>query len=241
MSKRAETGAGGVRVPGWLYRATWMIVQPLLWLLTGWRVTGREHVPTSGGVLLVSNHLNNADPVLLYMALPRPICFMAKKELFRNRLFAAGIRAWGTFPVDRGAADRQAIKQALDLMAAGSMVGMFPEGTRSRSHALAAAHPGLGLLIARSGVPVVPVAITGSERLLRLWPRPALTVTIGRPLRFTPPPGGRLDHQAAVDDVMVEIARMLPPAYRGTYAARAAQPRVEALRTATDEEAQARP
>ncbi len=222
MTREVAASVTGVGVPGWCYRLAWAIVQPLMWLIFGWRVEGRQHVPPTGGALLVSNHLNNADPALLYMALPRPICFMAKKELFRQPVLAAVIRAWGAFPVDRGAADRQAIKQALDLVAAGYLVGMFPEGTRSRSHALRAGHPGLGLLIARSGAPVVPVAITGSERPARLWPRPVLTVRIGPPLQFAPPPGGRLDHQAVVDAVMVEIARLLPPAYRGHYASLAA-------------------
>jgi 1-acyl-sn-glycerol-3-phosphate acyltransferase len=153
------------------------------------------------------------------MALPRPICFMAKIELFRPRLFGAVIRFWGAFPVDRGAADRQAVKQALDLLRAGWMVGMFPEGTRSRSQTLAPGHPGLGLLIARSGVPVLPVAITGSERPLRLWPRPVITVRIGRPIDLRAADGQRLDHQQLVNRVMTEIAALLPPAYRGHYAA----------------------
>jgi 1-acyl-sn-glycerol-3-phosphate acyltransferase len=200
------------------YRVLQPLLFALVWLLTGCRVVGREHVPKSGPVLVVANHLNNADPVLVCIVTPRPVGFMAKIELFRVPILAQTIRWSGAFPVDRGAADRKAIRTALDRLAAGQVIGMFPEGTRSRDARMKRGLSGVGLLAVRSGAPVVPCAITGSERLGRLWPRPSLTITYGP--AFYPALGGgrRVDHQAVVDEMMRRVAALLPPAYRGVYA-----------------------
>lgn len=210
-------------IPPWCYRLVWWTTQPLLWLLFGLRVEGREHVPASGPLLVVANHLNNADPFLLSVAVPRPVCYMAKIELFRVPVLGWMIRQFGAFPIDRGAADREAIKRALALLAAGHTVGVFPEGTRSRTASMSRGLLGLGLLVARSEATVLPVGIIGSERLHRPWPRPVLTIRIGRPMRIERPARGRPDYQAAVDQVMTEIARLVPEPYRGAYAAAASE------------------
>jgi 1-acyl-sn-glycerol-3-phosphate acyltransferase len=210
-----------VRLPLWLYWPLWHVINALVWLATGWRVAGREHVPRTGPLLVVCNHLHNADPFLISVAVNRPICYMAKVELFRVPLLGWIIDLFGAFPIARGAADRQAIKTALELVEAGCAVGVFPEGTRSRSGSMKRGLAGIGLLAARSRAPILPVAIAGSERALRLWPRPTVRVTIGRPLELAETRLAGRHYQAIVDEIMTEIARLLPPAYRGYYAAAA--------------------
>jgi 1-acyl-sn-glycerol-3-phosphate acyltransferase len=204
--------------PPWLYWVLWRLSDWLLWLATGWRVEGRERVPKSGALLVVANHLNNADPYLLSAAVPRQICYLAKVELFNVPILGWAIRQFGAFPIERGGADRQAIKQALELLAADCVVGVFPEGTRSRRAAMNRGLTGVGLLATRSGATILPVAIAGSERLWPPWPRPTLRITIGHPFRLDPAMLAKRDHQAIVDRIMGEIAALAPPAYRGVYA-----------------------
>lgn len=210
--------------PPWLYHGLQWLVSGLVWCATGWRVEGREHVPREGPLLVVANHLNNADPFLLCVAVPRPLAFMAKIELFHNRLLAAILRYFKNFPVDRGAADRQAVRQALTLLDSGHAVGMFPEGTRSRQASLARGLPGVGLLIARSGATVLPVAITGTEHFGRPWSKPRITIRIGPPVIVRPNEAGQRDHQGMVDTVMGEIAKLLPAAYQGVYGDASTEP-----------------
>lgn len=193
------------------------------------RIDGLEHIPRSGPVIVVCNHLHNADPVLLSVAFPRPVHYMAKKELFSVPVIAQIIRRVGAFPVDRGKADRSALRHAEAVLAEGIAVGIFPEGTRSTTRALRRALPGAGMLALRSGVPIVPATITGSEWLpgngskavrggrsgLR---RRGVTISFGEP--FTIPAelnARRASVQAATDFVMAKIAQRLPVHYRGEY------------------------
>lgn len=192
------------------------------------RITGLEHVPRDGPVLVVANHLHNADPVLVSVALPRPLHFMAKKELFSVPVLKWIVRRVGAFPVDRGRADRSAFRRAEATLHHGIAVGMFPEGTRSTTNALAPAHPGAGLIALRSGAPVLPAVITGSERLpgngvkarkntKRRW-RGGIQVEFGPPFCIVPTADGRRRNGADASAIMMmELARMLPPAYRGVY------------------------
>ncbi len=201
-----------------------LIMTPLFRL----QITGVEHVPLDGPILVVANHLHNADPVLVSVALPRPLHFMAKKELFSVPVLRWIVRRVGAFPVDRGRADRSAFRRAEATLHHGIAVGMFPEGTRSTTNALAPAHPGAGLIALRSGAPVLPVVITGSERLpgngvkarkneKRRW-RGGIKVQFGPPFCIIPTAAGRRLSGADASDIMMkELARLLPSAYRGEY------------------------
>ena len=196
----------------------------LLWLLFGYRVEGAERVPREGAFILVANHLHNIDPIVVAVSCPRPVHFMAKRELFAIPVVGRVIRAVGAFPVDRGKMDRSALRRAEAILAQGVGLGMFPEGTRSRTGALAPAMPGAGMLALRSDVPIVPVAVTGSDTLplngrgRGRWHR-GVRVQIGQPFRLVPPAdGSRLGAAEASEQMLRKVAELLPPRYRGVYA-----------------------
>lgn len=199
------------------YRAVRAFTLLLMALLTRARVTGREHVPASGPLLVVSNHVSIADPIILFTVCSRPLLFMAKEELFRPLWFRIILWLWGgAFPVRRGESDIRAVREALARIRAGAALVVFPEGTR-RPRGLEQPHPGIGYLASRAACPVLPVAIIGSEAIPSPWSlrhRPRLEVSFGEP--FSVPEEGASDPIA--DTIMRRIAALLPPERRGLYA-----------------------
>lgn len=132
-----------------------------------WKVIGRENVPKTGGVLLCGNHVSYIDPPALGARCGRAVHFMAKEPLFRG-ILGVLIRSVGAFPVRQHTADRAALKKAIDLLKAGEVVGMFPEGTRNfNPDELLPAQPGVGMIVLGAGVPVIPVALINTHKLLR--------------------------------------------------------------------------
>lgn len=199
----------------------------------GLRLESVERVPAEGSVLVVANHIHNADPILVNAAFPRPVHFMAKKEAFTFPPFRWFLKMAGSFPVDRGKADRGAIKAAQGRLAAGLAVGIFPEGTRSETRSLQKAHGGAGMIALMSGAPVLPMAVTGTERLPlngskgksnRHVPmpergHPGVRIKFGEPFLIPREiDGRRVNSDQAAEIIMIEIARLLPPDYRGIYA-----------------------
>jgi len=173
---------------------------------------GRERLPGRGGLLIVSNHVSYRDPPAIgAAALPRPVRFMAKSELFRFGLFARLISGLGAFRVVRGTPDRDAIRMARALLAAGECVVMFPEGTRSRSGHLRPGFPGSGALALEPGIAVVPAAIWGTQR-----PLGPVRVVFGEPLDLSDlaQAGGARGARAqeATRRIMAAIAALLPEA-----------------------------
>ena len=129
------------------------------------------------------------------------------------------VRFLGAFPVKRGEADRQSLRAAEEQLKAGRILSIFPEGTRSKIHALGQAHAGLGMIALRSGAPVLPVAIYGSEKSFMKF-RPRITIIFGEPMILTPKGKKvtREDIDQSTEQVMLRISSMLPPEYRGVYA-----------------------
>ncbi|SHE73838.1 1-acyl-sn-glycerol-3-phosphate acyltransferase [Desulfofundulus australicus DSM 11792] len=186
------------------YRVARAICRIVLALVRRWEVVGAHHLPPSGGVLVVSNHVSYWDPVVVGCALDRQVHFIAKAELFRIPLLGPVIRALGAFPVRRGGGDRQAVRRALELLKQGRVVGIFPEGTRSKSGELLEPHMGAAMLALRAKVPVLPVAVINTRGLFG-----KVRVNIGKPLVFEHSSGGRPDYLAVSRKLMHEIARLM--------------------------------
>jgi 1-acyl-sn-glycerol-3-phosphate acyltransferase len=150
------------------------------------RRIGREHIPASGPVLLAANHRSFLDPFVIGVMLRRPVYYMAKRELFEKPLQGRLLNALGAFPVDRGAGDARAVDAARAILERGDCVVVFPEGTRVRPGPLGEPKRGIGRLALETRVPVVPIAVLGTEDVRRGWrirPR-RVHVRAGRPLSF---------------------------------------------------------
>lgn len=204
------------------YWAMTRLMRLVVWTFGRYEVLGKERVPTAGPLIVVANHLHNADPPLLGAAVPRRIRFMAKQELYDSP-FGIFMRLFGAFPVRRFEADLGALRRAQSILKDGGVIGMFPEGHRSRGGGMGPPHPGTALVALRSRAPLLPVAITGTERVregpLVLLRKPRIRVVIGEP--FTLEGGRRItaaEVEAGTDTIMRRIAALLPPAYRGMYA-----------------------
>ncbi len=208
-----------------LWKGLYLVATALRPFLCRLVVEGREHVPATGGVVLAANHPGGIDVVFLGYASPRQIHYMAKHELFQiHPLFAAFIRAAGAFPVRRGQKDREAIAYAVRLVQAGKVLGMFPEGTRDRGRGLLRGKPGTVRIAMEAGAPIVPTGIIGVPEWHRAWyrpgPRPQVTVRFGEPLFFPRDTEDPAIVQARTDQLMLAIARLLPPDQWGVYAER---------------------
>lgn len=198
----------------------WLIRGAML-LLTRTTVRGIELVPRHGPGIVVCNHISAVDPAILVGVLPRPIVLMSKAENDRGilKLFLALV---GAFTVRRGKADRRALWMAQRTLAGGRLLGIFPEGTRHQD-GLGAAHGGAVLLALKTGAPIIPVALTGTAHVFsRRFPWlgfPEMTVTIGAPFFLRAPKGTlrRSDRQRMTDELMIQIAALLPPEFRGAY------------------------
>jgi len=206
----------------WFYYVAIVIVKVILKLFTHCQVKGRENIPSQGPLLIVANHLSLADPPLLGVSLDRKVRFMAKEELFSPKMIGYFISSFGAFPVHRGRLDRRALRQAYQVLADGSALVMFPEGTRSSSSQLQPGLPGSALVALRSGVPILPVGIFGTEKIKGIFwllRRPQVTVNIGHTFNL-PSASGRLaktELTELTNFMMKRVAELLPPEYRGDY------------------------
>jgi len=211
-------------LPGF-YRACYLAMKALFKLVTRWRVRGIENVPNEGPLLIVANHINLTDPILLAVSLDRKVIFMAKKELFSSRFSNFFLRrGLGILPVSRGRMNKEVLRQANQVLADGQVLGMFPEGARSKNTQLQPAFPGSALIALRQGTPILPVGISGTEKIKGItWllRRPQVTVNIGHP--FHPPPikgkSRKAERTEFTNLMMRHIAELLPPEYRGHYGA----------------------
>lgn len=209
-------------------------VQFLVRKLTKLEILNKNNIPAEGGVLLTTNHLSRLDTPLLLAITERKdlVAIVAKnyqeKAFFKWILEKVGTMVW----MDRETTDFSAMREALNLLRQGAIVGIAPEGTRSReSQGLLEGKQGAALMAARVSVPIVPVGIIGSEKINQQWMRlrrPTVTINVGEPYRL--PAFDIGDRQAWLtkhtDEIMCRIAALLPPEYRGFYAD---HPRVQEL------------
>ena len=206
----------------WRYRIVSLLSRALLraWFGRGLRIVGTQRVPRDGPVLMVSNHLSNVDPFLFGAYAPGTMFCMAKRELYANPVIAWVLGGCNCFPVDRGAADRWALRTSLNVLAGRGRLLIFVEGTRAASPGMKRAETGIGFLARRSGARILPVGVWGTERALRrgrLLPRRVpITLEFGEPFEL-PAVQSRGDDRAVADEVASRIAAMLPPEYRGVY------------------------
>lgn len=192
-------------------------------------VEGLDHVPTSGPLILSANHISNADPPFmaswLTPALGRPIHWMAKAEALEWPLAGWFMRQNGAFGIRRGAADTEAFRLAKRVLDEGRVLGAFPEGTRSPAGALQQAKDGVTLLALRTGAPILPVGVAGTDRF---WPRGQalwgvggrIALRIGEPFvleRGTGADGRRESLEDVTTRLMLRIAALLPERHRGVY------------------------
>jgi 1-acyl-sn-glycerol-3-phosphate acyltransferase len=204
------------------YETCRAIVAVVVALLIRLRVAGVHNLPKEGPVILISNHLNWIDVPMVAFRYKRRVHYMAKAELFQKAPLKWLVIGLGAFPVRRGEADRQAIRQAEEVLKAGQVFVIFPEGTRSKTRMMKEGLAGAALIALRSGAPIVPVGIYGSEKfkLWHIWPfRTTITITYGEP--FILSREGKRAHtdlQAQLEVMMRHIAELLPPQYQGKYA-----------------------
>ncbi|MBN1217839.1 MAG: 1-acyl-sn-glycerol-3-phosphate acyltransferase [Anaerolineae bacterium] len=198
------------------------ILRPLSLALAHIELVGLENVPDSGPGIIACNHFSLYDVIYMGVNLPRHPHFMAKRELYKNRLFGWLIRQFGSFPVYRGEGDLWAMEQAGRVLAAGQLLFMFPEGTRGRHKAqLKRGKVGVVKLALEHGVPVIPCAIWGTENFKVGWKSNQIHIQVGEPVDMVSlagPPPLKHDVSRELTTVMMQkIAEMLPPEYRGGY------------------------
>ncbi len=186
------------------------------------RVEGVENIPKTGPAILYINHIAFVDPIVVVHIVPRNIVPLAKIEVYDYPLVGIIPRLWGVIPVRREEVDRRAVQQILEVLHAGEIVLVAPEGTRRP--ALSQAKEGIAYLAARSGVPLIPTAIWGTVGFPALrgaprWKQPGAQVRFGKPFRYQPhlkrPSKEQL--RLMTDEAMYILAALLPPELRGAY------------------------
>lgn len=206
-----------------IYRIARAIVQVLLNLITRREYVGLENIPTEPPYIMVTNHLSVFDSPVLLVVCPHTIRAFAAAKHKRNPLYAPLLTLMGSVWVRRGEVDRRALEGALDVLKHGEVLGMAPEGTRARgTYALQKGKTGPAYIATRADVRIVPVGLTGSEKIKHNLPRLRRTdvrIVVGKPFRL--PESGRVERQKLheyTDLIMRSIAELLPEEYRGVYA-----------------------
>jgi 1-acyl-sn-glycerol-3-phosphate acyltransferase len=210
-----------LKMRGW-YRVARGVVAFLLHVVARELVLGRENIPRQGPLILAVNHLHWLDSPLVAVTFPYRAYVFAGEKWAKNWLIGPLLRSVGAIFVRRGEVDRQALRQAMDDLRSGGVLGMAPEGTRSKTGALQEGRTGAAYMALRTGVPILPVAISGQEKVfptLRRLRWPTVRIVYGAP--FYPPAvegkASSADIEAFTEEIMYRLAAMLPPEYRGVY------------------------
>jgi len=207
------------------YRLGWLFFRAMFAVYFRWRVFNPERVPTTGGVIIASNHASFLDPPLVGAGLPRDINYLARESLFRYPGIGALLRSWNSVPVDRDGGGASGLREILSRLYAGGAIILFPEGTRTKDGKLQPARSGIGLTVIKSDVPVIPVRTFGTfECYNRKWKfhMPiSLAVKYGRPMNFEAlraeaktcaKPRLKEIYQQVADEIMAELAKLEPKA-----------------------------
>ncbi|MFS0880986.1 lysophospholipid acyltransferase family protein [Metabacillus niabensis] len=168
------------------------------------KVEGLENFPKEGGVFLCSNHISNFDPPIVGITAPRQVLFMAKAELFKVPVLNVLLKNFGTFPVNRGGSDREALRTGLKILKEGNVLGFFPEGTRSKNGELGKGQSGAGFFALRSNAAVVPCAIVGKYKPFR-----TLRVIYGQPIKMDEYREKKITTEEMSAIIMKEIGKLL--------------------------------
>ena len=198
------------------YHLIHVIVRPILSSLFKFQVFGAENVPTSGGVLLMTNHASYADPIFIGAGASRNLHYMARSTLFRPGLVEWILSNLNAFPVHQGEPDRKSIRRALQILADGELLNIFPEGTRSLDGiTLGKALPGVGFIAHKTAAPVVPVFLSGTQDVLarkaKMLKPAKVTISFGRPLdmeHYRKNKGSRETYTEIGEEIMARIAEL---------------------------------
>jgi len=208
------------------YRVMKCVISALMRTLFRYQASGQENFPRSGPVIVAVNHLHLVDPAAAMLAVPRKTVALAANKWRRSPIVRSILQLTGVVFVRRGEVDRRALQDCLAVLGKGGVLGVAPEGTRSKTGGLQRAKAGVAYLAFRSKAPIVPVAFWGTERL-RDWThfkRPTCVATVGCPFRlpkFSRKPATE-DLQRLADLIMIRLGLLLPAGYRGVYAERCA-------------------
>ena len=195
-----------------LYRIARALVKLFLRIFNSWEIEGKENMPEDGPVVLVSNHISNWDPLYLACSVDRVVHFMAKEEIFRFPLFAKVLLGLQCFPVKRGKVDRNAMRIAAAYLENNEVLGMYPEGTRSKTSEMLPFQPGAAMFALRSNAVIVPVAIIGTRTSFPATLRGKVRVRIGKPLSYPELKDTKISNEdllRVTEDIAESIRRML--------------------------------
>ena len=200
------------------------VLRVLLRLCTRLEIEGLENIPQGGPLLVAFNHLAHLDAALVLPFLPQPVEGIALENLYHVPVTGQLLRLYGAIPVHRDQFDREVIRRALQVLAEGRILALAPEARMSLTGALERARQGVAYLALRSGAPILPMALTGTEKAYAEWKRlrrPRLTVIFGEviitPPRASKPQARRQQAAELTDEIMYRIAALLPPEYQGVY------------------------
>jgi 1-acyl-sn-glycerol-3-phosphate acyltransferase len=215
----------------------YVLLGPLLRLFFRPRIEGAEHIPATGGAVLASNHLAVADSFFLPLMVSRRVTFLAKREYFTGTGVKGALKRWffagaGQVPIDRssGAAARAALDTGVRLLAEGSLLGVYPEGTRSPDGRLYKGKTGLARMVLQARVPVIPVVMIGTDRAnpigSRMWKPYPIRIRIGKPLdfsRYDGLVGDRFVERSITDEIMYALMELSGQEYVDVYATKVKQ------------------
>ncbi|MGE6752247.1 lysophospholipid acyltransferase family protein [Rossellomorea sp. NPDC071047] len=187
-----------------LYSFAKGLVKSILSPLYRIEVKGLEHFPEEGGVLLCTNHIDNLDPPVVGISAPRPVSFMAKEELFSVPVLGKLLPDLRAFPVKRGMSDREALRKGLQVLKQGDVLGLFPEGTRSKTGKIGKGLAGAGFFALRSDAYVVPCAIIGPYKPFR-----KLKVVFGPPIAMEGIREHKLNAEKTTEIIMQHIEKLI--------------------------------